>query len=103
MIATFTNLSWKMFHVHLGSMCTLLLLSKSFYKCLLSPSGSGNCLAGGQPPHGDQGLSAHFPLHPLLPFMITMAAPAGRQWVLTHITPSSSPPNLDLSRCPIIP
>jgi hypothetical protein len=41
--------------------------------------------------------SAHFPLHPLLPFMITMATPAGRQWVLTHITPSSSPPNLDLS------
>jgi hypothetical protein len=59
------------------------------------------CLTGGQPPHGDQGDSAHFPFHPLLPFMVTTATPAGRHWVLTYRTDPYYPELLPTKPLPI--
>jgi hypothetical protein len=46
--------------------------------------------------------TVHFPLYPLLPFMITMATPAGRQWILTYPTDPYYPELLPTKPRPIL-
>jgi hypothetical protein len=100
--------------------------SKTHQQFRVFLAAAGFCLAGGQPPHGDQGLSTrfstppppsfhgyhgnshtwqlrNFPFHPLpsLSPLITMATPAGRQWVLTYPTDPYYPELLPTKPRPI--